>query len=69
MAVPASHSRTISAIVYSRPNGMICHFRPSTIEGVHLKAEMMLQALFIVECENDDYFTQAERISGFLPPD
>ena len=46
----------------------ICYFRPSTLEGVHLKAEMMLQTQFFADPENQDFFRPVELISGFLPP-
>jgi hypothetical protein len=45
----------------------ICFYRPATLEGVHLKAKMMLQTQFFVDPENEDYFSRAELISGFLP--
>lgn len=45
----------------------LCFHRPSTIEGVHLKAEFMFRSQFFVDVENP-YFTKDEMIGGFLPP-
>lgn len=45
----------------------MCFYRPSTIEGVHLKSEFMFRCQFFVDVENE-YFTKDEMIGGFLPP-
>jgi hypothetical protein len=45
----------------------LCFYRPTTIEGIHLKAEFMITTQFFMDVENADFFTLAELISGFLP--
>lgn len=46
----------------------LCSYRPTTIEGVHLKAEYMMSCdVFVGGEDGDPEFTPAELISGFLP--
>lgn len=45
----------------------LCFYRPSTIEGVHLKAGYMFGCAEFVDQVNNDDWTRAELISGFLP--
>jgi len=46
----------------------LCSYRPTTIEGVHLKAEYMMSCdVFVGGEDGDPEFTPAELVSGFLP--
>ncbi|MGR9415878.1 hypothetical protein [Rhizobium leguminosarum] len=47
----------------------VCCYRPTTIEGVHVKAEYIFGCEDFVDQEANDDWTRAELISGFLPPD
>ncbi|MFB2606936.1 hypothetical protein ACE04B_34050 [Rhizobium phaseoli] len=46
----------------------LCFYRPTTIEGVHAKAEYMFGCADFVDQEANDDWTRAELISGFLSP-
>lgn len=47
----------------------LCLYRPSTIEGVHRKAEYLMNCnTFVGGTDRDSDFSQAELVSGFLPP-
>ncbi|WP_037461322.1 hypothetical protein [Sinorhizobium fredii] len=47
----------------------LCAYRPATIEGVHLKAEYMMSCdVFVGGESGEPEFTQAQLVSGFLPP-
>jgi hypothetical protein len=46
----------------------LCSYRPTTIDGVHLKAGYMMGCYVFVGGESGDpEFTRAELVSGFLP--
>ncbi|MBX5175332.1 hypothetical protein HJB77_03350 [Rhizobium lentis] len=45
----------------------LCFYRPTTLEGVHAKAEYMFDCADFVDQEANDDWTRAELISGFLP--
>jgi hypothetical protein len=46
----------------------LCAYRPTTLEGVHAKAEYMMSCDVFVGGEGSDSdFTPAELVSGFLP--
>lgn len=46
----------------------LCAFRPTTLEGVHAKAEYMMSCdVFVGGESSESDFTPAELISGFLP--
>ncbi len=46
----------------------LCTFRPTTIEGVHLKAEYMMGCdVFVGGEDGDPEFTHGELVAGFLP--
>ncbi|WP_164736832.1 hypothetical protein [Rhizobium phaseoli] len=46
----------------------VCFYRPTTIEGVHAKAEYIFGCEDFVDQEANDDWTRAELVSGFLPP-
>lgn len=51
-----------------RTGGALCAYRPTTLEGVHRKAEYMMSCDVFVGGESSECdFTPAELISGFLP--
>ncbi|MEY9780365.1 hypothetical protein [Sinorhizobium fredii] len=46
----------------------LCSYRPTTIEGVHLKATYMMSSdTFVGDEDHDPQFTHAQLVSGFLP--
>jgi|UPI0005689186 hypothetical protein len=45
----------------------LCFYRPTSLEGIHAKAEFMITTQFFVDFENEDFFSVADLISGFLP--
>ena len=46
----------------------LCTYRPTTLEGVHLKAEYMLSCdVFVGGEDGDPESTPAELVGGFLP--
>lgn len=52
-----------------RTGGALCVYRPTTLEGVHRKAEYMMSCdVFVGGESSDSDFTPAELISGFLRP-
>lgn len=52
-----------------RAGDALCLYRPSTIEGVHRKAGYLMSCdTFVGGADRDSDFSQAELVSGFLPP-
>ncbi|TBD15700.1 hypothetical protein ELH24_09235 [Rhizobium ruizarguesonis] len=45
----------------------LCFYRPTSLEGVHAKAEYMVGCGDFVDQEANDDWTREELISGFLP--
>ncbi len=51
-----------------RTGEALCAYHPTTIEGVHAKAEYMMSCdVFVGGESSESDFTPAELISGFLP--
>ncbi|APO74568.1 hypothetical protein AM571_CH01747 [Rhizobium etli 8C-3] len=45
----------------------LCFYRPTSLEGVHAKAEYMFGCADFIDQEANDDWTRSELISGFLP--
>lgn len=50
-----------------RAAAALCFYRPTSLEGVHAKAEYMFGCKEFVDQDANDDWTRAQLISGFLP--
>ncbi|MEX2693671.1 hypothetical protein [Rhizobium mongolense] len=60
LAVKLSHEKDEAAEA-------LCFYRPTSLEGVHAKAEYMFGCADFVDQEANDDWTRSELISAFLP--